>query len=86
MDSCPNSFEVGTKERRINPTASAPPPPGQFGTAGRNILRVREVFQKTEIQVLLVRFHGARPSVSRVKSRNEVGAGAGKRRAQDWLH
>ena len=36
---CPNSFRVGTPSCWFNPTAFALPPPGQFGTAGRNILR-----------------------------------------------
>ena len=36
---CPNGFRVGTPSCWFNPTAFALPPPGQFGTAGRNILR-----------------------------------------------
>jgi hypothetical protein len=36
---CPNGFRVGTPECWFNPSAFALPPPGQFGTAGRNILR-----------------------------------------------
>ena len=36
---CPNGFRVGTPSCWFNPSALALPPPGQFGTAGRNILR-----------------------------------------------
>ena len=36
---CRNSFRVGTPECWFNPSAFALPPPGQFGTAKRNILR-----------------------------------------------
>jgi len=36
---CPNGFRVGTPACWFNPSAFALPPPGQFGTAGRNILR-----------------------------------------------
>jgi hypothetical protein len=36
---CPNGFRVGTPSCWFNPTAFALPPPGDFGTAGRNILR-----------------------------------------------
>jgi Carboxypeptidase regulatory-like domain/TonB dependent receptor len=36
---CPNDFRVGTPSCWFNPSAFALPPPGQFGTAGRNILR-----------------------------------------------
>jgi hypothetical protein len=36
---CPNGFRVGTPACGFNPSAFALPPPGQFGTAGRNILR-----------------------------------------------
>src|SRR5215472_15785625 len=36
---CPNGFRVGTPSCWFNPRAFALPPPGQFGTAGRNILR-----------------------------------------------
>jgi len=36
---CPNGVRVGTPSCWFNPTAFALPPPGQFGTAGRNILR-----------------------------------------------
>ena len=36
---CPNGFRVGTPSCWFNPTAFALPAPGQFGTAGRNILR-----------------------------------------------
>ena len=36
---CPNGFRVGTPSCWFNPSAFALPPPGQFGTAGRNILR-----------------------------------------------
>ena len=36
---CPNGTRVGTPACWFNPGAFALPPPGQFGTAGRNILR-----------------------------------------------
>jgi len=36
---CPNGFRVGTPSCWFNPNAFALPTPGQFGTAGRNILR-----------------------------------------------
>jgi hypothetical protein len=36
---CPNGFRVGTPSCWFNPRAFALPPPGEFGTAGRNILR-----------------------------------------------
>jgi len=36
---CPNGFRVGTPSCWFNPGAFALPPPGQFGTAGRNFLR-----------------------------------------------
>jgi hypothetical protein len=36
---CPNGDKVGTATCWFNPVAFALPPPGQFGTAGRNILR-----------------------------------------------
>ena len=36
---CPNGSRVGTPSCWFNPRAFALPPPGQFGTAGRNILR-----------------------------------------------
>ena len=36
---CPNGFRVGTPSCWFNPTAFALPPPGDFGTAGRNVLR-----------------------------------------------
>ena len=36
---CPNGFRVGTSSCWFNPSAFALPPPGQFGKAGRNILR-----------------------------------------------
>jgi Carboxypeptidase regulatory-like domain/TonB dependent receptor len=36
---CPNGGRVGTPSCWFNPSAFALPPPGQFGTAGRNILR-----------------------------------------------
>jgi len=36
---CPNGFKVDTPSCWFNPTAFALPAPGQFGTAGRNILR-----------------------------------------------
>jgi hypothetical protein len=36
---CPNGAKVGTPACWFNPAAFALPPPGQFGTAGRNILR-----------------------------------------------
>jgi len=36
---CPNGFRVGTPSCWFNPSAFALPPPGQFGIAGRNILR-----------------------------------------------
>jgi hypothetical protein len=36
---CPNGAKVGTATCWFNPGAFALPPPGQFGTAGRNILR-----------------------------------------------
>jgi hypothetical protein len=36
---CPNGSRVGTPSCWFNPSAFALPPPGQFGTAGRNILR-----------------------------------------------
>jgi hypothetical protein len=35
---CPNGSRVGTPSCWFNPRAFALPPPGQFGTAGRNIL------------------------------------------------
>jgi len=36
---CPNDSRVGTPSCWFNPIAFALPPPGDFGTAGRNILR-----------------------------------------------
>ncbi len=36
---CPNGTRVGTPACWFNPSAFALPPPGQFGNAGRNILR-----------------------------------------------
>lgn len=36
---CPNGSRVGTSSCWFNPNAFALPPPGQFGNAGRNILR-----------------------------------------------
>jgi hypothetical protein len=36
---CPNGTKVGTPACWFNPSAFALPPPGQFGTAGRNSLR-----------------------------------------------
>ena len=36
---CPNGFRVGTPSCWFNPSAFALPSPGQFGTAGRNVLR-----------------------------------------------
>jgi hypothetical protein len=36
---CPNGLRVGTPSCWFNPNAFALPPPGQFGNAGRNILR-----------------------------------------------
>ena len=36
---CPNGSRVGNPSCWFNPTAFALPPPGQFGNAGRNILR-----------------------------------------------
>ena len=36
---CPNGSRVGTVSCWFNPSAFAVPPPDQFGTAGRNILR-----------------------------------------------
>src|SRR5262249_26544218 len=36
---CPNGSRVGTPSCWFNPSAFALPPPGQFGTAGRNSLR-----------------------------------------------
>ena len=36
---CPNGARVGTPLCWFNPSAFALPPPGQFGNAGRNILR-----------------------------------------------
>jgi hypothetical protein len=36
---CPNGASVGTASCWFNPSAFAVPPPGQFGNAGRNILR-----------------------------------------------
>src|SRR5262249_52514323 len=36
---CPNRISVGTPSCWFNPSAFALPPPGQFGTAGRNVLR-----------------------------------------------
>ena len=36
---CPNGARVGTPSCWFNPSAFAVPPPGQFGNAGRNILR-----------------------------------------------
>jgi hypothetical protein len=36
---CPSGAKVGTATCWFNPRAFALPPPGQFGTAGRNILR-----------------------------------------------
>jgi hypothetical protein len=36
---CPNGGSVGTPSCWFNPTAFALPPPGQYGNAGRNILR-----------------------------------------------
>jgi len=61
---CPNGTRVGTPSCWFNPSAFALPPPGQFGTAGRNSLRgpgfaqvdlaLRKAFQlpkETEIAV-----------------------------------
>jgi hypothetical protein len=55
---CPNGTRVGTPFCWFNPTAFALPPPGQFGNAGRNILRgpafaqfdlaLQKTFQLTE--------------------------------------
>jgi hypothetical protein len=39
MGVCPNGSKVGTASCWFNPSAFALPPPGQFGNAGRNILR-----------------------------------------------
>ena len=39
VGSCPNGARVGTPACLFNPSAFAVPPPGQFGTAGRNSLR-----------------------------------------------
>jgi hypothetical protein len=39
VGSCPNGARVRTPACWFNPSAFALPPPGQFGTAGRNILR-----------------------------------------------
>jgi hypothetical protein len=36
---CPNGSRVGNPTCWFNPSAFTLPPPGQFGTAGRNILR-----------------------------------------------
>ena len=36
---CPNGARVGTASCWFNPGAFSPPPPGQFGDAGRNSLR-----------------------------------------------
>jgi len=36
---CPSGFRVGTPSCWFNPTAFALPPAGDFGTAGRNVLR-----------------------------------------------
>jgi hypothetical protein len=36
---CPNGIRVGTPACWFNPSAFVLPPPGQFGTAGRNLLR-----------------------------------------------
>ena len=36
---CPNGFRVGSPSCWFNPSAFALPPPGDFGTAGRNVLR-----------------------------------------------
>ncbi len=36
---CPNGSKVGTASCWFNPSSFALPPPGQFGNAGRNILR-----------------------------------------------
>ena len=36
---CPTGFRVGTPSCWFNPTAFALPPPGDFGTSGRNVLR-----------------------------------------------
>jgi hypothetical protein len=36
---CPNGTRVGTPSCWFNPSAFALPPPGQFGTVGRNVLR-----------------------------------------------
>jgi hypothetical protein len=36
---CPNGYRVGTPSCWFNPSAFALPPPGQFGNAGRNIVR-----------------------------------------------
>jgi hypothetical protein len=61
---CPNGTRVGTSACWFNPSAFALPPPGQFGTAGRNSLRgpgfaqfdlaVRKTFQLArETQIVL---------------------------------
>jgi hypothetical protein len=39
VGSCPNGAKAGTPTCWFNPSAFALPPPGQFGTAGRNSLR-----------------------------------------------
>jgi hypothetical protein len=36
---CPNGAKVGTPSCWFNPSAFAVPPPGEFGSAGRNMLR-----------------------------------------------
>src|SRR5262249_32840360 len=36
---CPDGVRVGTPSCWFNPSAFALPPPGRFGTAGRNVLR-----------------------------------------------
>jgi len=55
---CPNGSRVGTPSCWFNPNAFALPPPGQFGNAGRNVLRgpafaefdlaLQKAFQLTE--------------------------------------
>jgi Carboxypeptidase regulatory-like domain/TonB dependent receptor/TonB-dependent Receptor Plug Domain len=64
VGSCPNGARVGTPTCWFDPSAFAVPPPGQFGDAGRNMLRgpafaqldlaLRKRFQLTESKQITI--------------------------------